>query len=308
MKGGLRMSRARKSIEKRHIGVATWITPLAVSVLAAFLLASPRVVAQQQSPAPKVETDVTHASSAYPSGPPYSVVTEDPFPYRDLNRELRNKTTGTYTVVATGDLYWKFPVAKRMSPELRELLRSGDTTVGNLEGGMMAPFAQDRANDVADLGFDLLANGEDDTEGGYQLRAKYLTPLGVKVAGAGLNLAEARLPVFQETPKGLAALLVACPGIDLCGDSATNTRAGVNQLGLTVWNTVTADQLKQLKGIRDSILARRNEPGLIAPSPDPPPELPGREIPVRCGKRLPAKTRHLSPVLWPALRPRWPAG
>jgi hypothetical protein len=277
------------SSASRHI--ATWITTLAVCVLAALLFASPGQVAQQQSPtpqqqspAPKVEVEVTHASSAYPSGPPYSVRSEDPFPYRDLNRELRNKTTGTYTVVSTGDLYWKFPVAKRMSPELRELLRNADTTVGNLEGGMMSPFAQERANDVADLGFDLLANGEDDSAAGYEARAKYLAPLGVKVAGAGLSLAEARLPVFQETPKGLAALLVACPGIDLCGDSASNAtegrpaRAGVNQLGLTVWNTVTADQLKQLRAIRDSILARRTEPGLLAPSPDPPPELPGRLV------------------------------
>ena len=143
---------------------------------------------------------------------------------------------------------------------------------------------QERANDVADLGFDLLANGEDDSAAGYEARAKYLAPLGVKAAGAGLSLAEARLPVFQETPKGLAAFLSACPGIDLCGDGAANAtdwrpaRAGVNQLGLTVWNTVTAEQLKQLRAIRDSILARRTEPGLLAPSPDPPPEAPGRLV------------------------------
>jgi poly-gamma-glutamate synthesis protein (capsule biosynthesis protein) len=253
-------------------------------VLAAFLSASLGVVAQQQTPQPRIETEVTHQSSDYPSGPPYSVVRQDPFPYRDLSNELRNKTTGTYTVVATGDLYWKLPVANRMSPELRELLRNADTTVGNLEGGMMRPYAEMRAKDVADLGFDLLANGEDDTAEGYEDRAKHLTPLGVKVAGAGMSLAESRLPVFQDTPKGLAALLSACPGIDLCGDSAANgtdwrpSRAGVNQLGLTVWNTVTAEQLGQLRAIRDSILARRNEPGLIAPSPDPPPEAPGRLV------------------------------
>ena len=231
-----------------------------------------------------MKTEVTHASPDYPSGPPYSVLTQDPFPYRDLKPELRNKTTGTYTVAATGDLYWKFPVAQRMSPQLRDLLRNADTTVGNLEGGMMSPYAQDRAKDVADIGFDLLANGEDDTEAGYEARAKYLAPLGVKVAGAGLNLSEARQPVFQETPKGLAALLVACPGIDLCGDGASNAndrrpaRAGVNQLGLTVWNTVTAEQFKQLQAIRDSILARRTEPHVLVPSADPPAELPGRLV------------------------------
>src|SRR5262245_46623001 len=156
MKGGLRMSRVKKSTGKststlrsdgsvpRHSGVTRWVTTLAVCVLAAFLFAPPGAVAQQQSPQPRVETEVTHQSNDSPSGPPYSVLREDPFPYRSLSRELQNKTTGTFTVVATGDLFWKFPVAKRMSPELRELLRSADTTVGNLEGGMMNPFAQER--------------------------------------------------------------------------------------------------------------------------------------------------------------------
>ena len=49
-------------------GVATWITTLAVCVLAAFLFASPGVVAQQQSPQPKVETEVTHQSQRLPIG------------------------------------------------------------------------------------------------------------------------------------------------------------------------------------------------------------------------------------------------
>jgi hypothetical protein len=254
---------------------------LAVGVLTASLLASP-AVAQQPQPSPKVETEVTHASPDYPSGPPYSVLTQEGFPYRDLVKELQNKTTGTYTVVAAADLYWKFPVAARMSPQLRDLLRNADTTVGNLEGGMMYPFSWDRGKDVADMGFDMVANGEDGSEAGYEARAKYLAPLGVKTAGAGLSLAEARQPVFQETPKGLAAFISACPGIDLCGDSAADAtprrpaRAGVNQLGLTVWNTVTAEQLKHLQGLRESILARRTEPGVLVPSADPPPDKPGR--------------------------------
>ena len=268
------MSRVEKSTEK------STFTPLAVCVLTASLFASP-VVAQQA--APKVETEVTHESPDYPSGPPYSVLTQEGFPYRDVVKELQNKTTGTYTVTATGDVFWKFPVVQRMSPQFRDLLRNADTTVGNLEGGMSG-HPQDRAKDLAELGFDLLANGEDDSVEGYEARAKYLAPLGIKVAGAGLNLAEARLPVFQETPKGMAALLSACPGTRLCGDTATNASdrrpamAGVNQLGLTVWNTVTAEQFKQLQAIRDSILARRTEPHVLVPSADPPAEKPGRLV------------------------------
>ena len=35
-------------------------------------------------------------------------------------------------------MFWKTPVAKRMSPALREILRTADITVGNLEGGVWA--------------------------------------------------------------------------------------------------------------------------------------------------------------------------
>lgn len=228
------------------------------------------------TPAAPVETDVTHRSNDYPSGPPYSgVLRADAFPFRDLRNELRNKMTGTYTVTSTGDLFWRYPVAQRVSPQIRDLLRNADTTVGNLEGGM-SDYPHDRSKAVADLGFDLLAPGEDDSVAGYEARAKYLTPLGVKVPGMGLNLTEARRAVFQEVPQGLVSFIHACPGRDLCGDAATATSPGVNPLGLTVWNTVNATQFKQLQAIRDSILARRSEADVVVPSKDPPPELPGR--------------------------------
>ncbi len=253
-------------------------------IVGALLVSCVSIVRAQQKPAPaapaapagRVETDVTHRSHDYPSGPPYSgVLSADAYPFRDLRNELRNKTTGTYTVTSTGDLFWRFPVAKRIPADIRDLLRNADTTVGNLEGGS-SDYPPDRGRDVADLGFDLLAPGEDDSVAGYEARAKYLFPLGVKVPGMGMNLAEARRPVFQETPQGLVAFLHACPGIDLCGDAATATTPGVNPLGLTVWNTVTATQLAQLQGIRDSIMARRNEPDVVVPSAMPPAEPPGR--------------------------------
>jgi len=190
--------------------------------------------------------------------------------------------TGTYTVTSAGDLYFRVPQSQRMSPQLRDVLRNADTTVGNLEGGMMV-YPADRAKDVADMGFDLLAPGEDASVAGYEARAKYLLPLGPKVAGAGLTLDEARRPQFQEVPQGLVALLHACPGNGLCGSAATNggvrpAIAGVNQLGLTVWNTVTRDQFNQLKAMRDSVLARRTEPDVLEPSSLPPHEPPGRLV------------------------------
>jgi poly-gamma-glutamate synthesis protein (capsule biosynthesis protein) len=50
----------------------------------------------------------------------------------------------------------------------------------------------------------------------------------------------------------------------------------VNPLGVTVWNTVTAEQFNQLKAILDSVLARRHDADVIVPSDLPPPLPPGR--------------------------------
>ena len=106
-------------------------------------------------------SDITHVQRNYPVGPPYSVTpSEETFEPRDLSGELRNKTTGTFTVTFAGDLFFRLPRAQRMSPDSPDVLRNADIAVGNLEGGMTL-YPADRAKDMADMGFDLLAPGED---------------------------------------------------------------------------------------------------------------------------------------------------
>src|SRR5436190_469789 len=63
------------------------------------------------------------------------------YPWRDMTKELRNKMTGTYTVASVGDLLFQEPANERISPAIRNVLKSADTTVGNLEG-----FLVDRRN------------------------------------------------------------------------------------------------------------------------------------------------------------------
>jgi hypothetical protein len=95
----------------------------------------------------------------YPAGPPWRPAPSDDFEGRDLREELKNKMTDIFTVTSVGDMYWQSPVAKRMSPQLREVMRNADTTVGNLEGGVgFDPDATASAMD--DLGVDFLAPGE----------------------------------------------------------------------------------------------------------------------------------------------------
>jgi poly-gamma-glutamate synthesis protein (capsule biosynthesis protein) len=211
----------------------------------------------------------------YPAGPPWRPVPGDEFKGRDLREELKNKTTDTFTVTSVGDMFWQSPVAKRMSPPLRDVMRNADITVGNLEGGVGFD-ADATASAMDDLGLDFLAPGEFGGSPVLQTAVQALGKFGIKLAGAGPNLTSARRPAFQERPQGRVAFLHACPGDDLCGPRATNTVQGVNPLGVTVWNTVTKEQFEQLKAIEASILARRNEPDVVVPTEMPPPLPPGR--------------------------------
>ena len=180
------------------------------------------------------------AQTVYPAGPPYRPVPGPEFKGRDLRGELKNKTTGTFTVASVADMYWRSPVAKRMSAELRDLLRNADITVGNLEGGI--GFDADlTAQAMADLGFDFLAPGEFGGGPVLQQATESLSRFGIKIAGAGPNLAAARRPAIQEVPEGLVTFLHACPGDTLGGPRATNTAQGVSPLGVTIWNTVTQE-------------------------------------------------------------------
>ncbi len=141
---------------------AHWRAAAAVGLLHAALLVP--VAAAQPIP-------------VYPAGPPWRPVPSDEFQGRDLREELKNKMTDTFTVTSVGDMYWQSPVAKRMSPQLRDVMRNADTTVGNLEGGVgFDPEAT--ASAMVDLGLDFagarrvwwLAGAADRRAGAGQIR------------------------------------------------------------------------------------------------------------------------------------------
>ena len=201
-------------VDRRH-GRQTSVAPWRVAAALGLLLAVSLVpVVRAQNP-------------VYPAGPPWRPEPGPDFRGRDLRGELRNKTTDVFTVTSVGDMFWKTPVAKRMSPQLRDLLRGADITVGNLEGG--TGFDPDlTASAMADLGFDFLAPGEFGGSPDLQVAIQTLSRFGIKLAGAGRDLTTARRPAFQEVPEGLVAFLHACPGDNLCGPRATNTTQGVN--------------------------------------------------------------------------------
>jgi len=232
---------------------------------------------------------VVAACAAPAEAQPYRAA-PDPatFPWRDLTRELQNKMTGSYVVASVGDVLWQEPAGKRISPVVREVLRTADSTFGNLEGYLVdrqqwagtngyqnnwAP--KELAKDLAELGFDLMGSGEGDGElAGQQSTMRILDEVGIKRPGYGPNLSIARQPAFQELPQGRVALVSAFPiGPVASGPIATNKsgndgaeRWGMNPLRLTQWVTVTSEQMAQLSAIRDSILARRTEPDVARPT------------------------------------------
>jgi poly-gamma-glutamate capsule biosynthesis protein CapA/YwtB (metallophosphatase superfamily) len=236
-------------------------TPLALAVAAIVLVSARPASAQPARSTPDPET----------------------FQYRDLTRELANKMTGTYIIAATGDLLIQEPIGKMIDPKIQQILRDADTTIGNMEAtivdrrnppmgfrGNWSP--KETAKDVAALGFDLLTGANNHTwdmgEEGLKSNIKYLDEAGIPLAGVGPNLSTARMPVFQQTAKGRVGL-VGAYAVSVNGGGqagiATDRHGilggswGVNPLRLTTWNVVTEMQLQQLKGIRDSIVARRGE-------------------------------------------------
>ena len=203
------------------------------------------------------------------------------FPYRDLTKELANKTTGTYTVTTVGDVLMIEPISREMDPRILKILHDADTTVGNMEVNIVdrrnwtSGFAEnfspkETAADVKALGFEMMngANNHswDMTAEGSMSTAKWLDEQGIPLSGVGPNLATARMPVFQLTPKGRVAMLSAAAGVmgvsgiasDKNGDMGIE-RWGVNAVRSTIWNVVTREQLENLRAMRDQIVARREE-------------------------------------------------
>jgi hypothetical protein len=205
------------------------------------------------------------------------------FQPRDLTRELANKMSGTYVVAATGDILLQEAAINSIDPRIGELLRGAHTTVGNMEatlidrrnwthgyGGNWAP--KELARQVADLGYDMLTGANNHTwdmgEEGVRSSMHWLAEVGIPLAGVGPNLTVARQPVFQHLPQGRVALVGAYPvsgNATIASGEDGDGGWGINPLRLSVWNVVEAQHLRQLKGIRDAIVARRTEPDVSRP-------------------------------------------
>lgn len=181
----------------------------------------------------------------------------------DQSIELALKIKRPFTVVGVGDLLEFQPFGKNTDPDIQYLLniiRDADLAVGDLENEIYdfdnfghAGFnlaTKEVADDWALMGIDMVsrANNKDQRAPGIWENFRQVERVGIVHTGVAHSLPEARLARYFGTTKGLAGMV----GI--------YSKGGTDQaFGGGPFTYVTAGQLAQVKAMKETMLARRNE-------------------------------------------------
>ena len=195
----------------------------------------------------------------------------------DQKIELAMKIKQPFTHVGVGDLLEFQPFSKYNDPDVQfllDILRGADLVTADFEpeimdfdnfghaGGNLA--TKEVADDWAAMGIDMVsrANNKANRAPGIWENFRQIERVGIVHAGVAKSLPEARMARYLQTPKGLVGFLgmASDGGTDACCTGGTLVR-------------VTAEQLAQVKAIKTSILARRNE--VEVPVADPAPDRDG---------------------------------
>jgi poly-gamma-glutamate capsule biosynthesis protein CapA/YwtB (metallophosphatase superfamily) len=188
---------------------------------------------------------------------------------RDPAAELKMKINEPFTVVTVGDLIQVQPFSRSDDPDIKDMvdiMRKADVTMANNENNIVdhdtfrgtishMEASATVADDWANMGIDIVTKANnhtfDDGEEGLWADFQELRRVGIEHVGADRNETEARMARFVATPKGTVGLIGAyAKSID-----------GRQLYGLPAEEPVfvTPDQFRQLRAMRDSILARRKE-------------------------------------------------
>ncbi len=210
---------------------------------------------------------------------------------------MRASTKPQLTLAATGDSLITRPLKvykEKPFLALRDLLQDVDVAFTNLEmifhtftegypaaesGGTYMAADPALLDDLQWMGFNLYAaannHSMDWAEGGLLSTIAALEQRRLAYAGIGRNLAEARSPVYLETPQGRVAMISITstfPAWARAGDQRLDTkgRPGVNPLRFETQYTVSAKHLAILKEISEAIgleaqKAQRRATGFAVP-------------------------------------------
>jgi poly-gamma-glutamate capsule biosynthesis protein CapA/YwtB (metallophosphatase superfamily) len=209
-----------------------------------------------------------------------------PNPLMPAERELAMKIKDSFTLTAVGDLILRTPIAQLAEPAFQNLvkhIRDADVGFANMEGPLIdhdnypysiggvgfggAPISALAA--IKSMGVKIMGTANNmqmdaDITGMFET-IRMLNEGGIVHAGTGRNLEEARSAGFLGTPKGVVGLVSAWAMDSARRDGATyrigdsGGHPGLNPLHVTMHGIVTAEQMEQLRKIRDSIYARRGE-------------------------------------------------
>src|SRR6185295_13308363 len=105
------------------------------------------------------------------------------------------------------------------------------------------------------------------TERGLLETNAMLEKAGLEYAGSGKNLEDARAARFVDTPKGRVGMMgMTTLGFNPQANAAASYRVGntggkpgVNGVGLTRYQVVSAEQMAALKKVRDAVYEHRTE-------------------------------------------------
>ena len=218
-----------------------------------------------------------------------------PNPLMPTERELAMKIKGPFALTAVGDLILRTPIAQLADPAFQNLvkhIRDADVGFANMEGPLIDqdnyPYSiggvgfggapKSALATIKSMGVKIMGTANnmqmDADITGMLETIRMLNEGGIAYAGTGRNLEEARSARFLGTPKGVVGLVSAWSMDSARGDGATyrignsGGHPGLNALHVTMQGVVTAEQMEQLRKIRDSIYARRGEVfAPVAPAP-----------------------------------------
>ena len=209
-----------------------------------------------------------------------------PNPLMPAERELATKIKDPFTLTAVGDLILRTPIAQLAEPAFQNLvkhIREADVGFANMEGPLIDhdnyPYSiggvgfggapKSALATIKSMGVKIMGTANnmqmDADITGMLETIRMLNEGGIIHAGTGRNLEEARSAGFLGTPKGVVGLVSAWSMDSARRDGATyrmgdsGGHPGLNALHVTMQGIVTAEQMEQLRKIRDSIYARRGE-------------------------------------------------
>ncbi len=189
-----------------------------------------------------------------------------------------------FTIAAVGD----FMLAQRLPKNdpaclaIKKLIENEDVRFANLEmqihdyevypaaesGGTWAASRPAALDDLKWLGFNFLAaatnHSLDYGQEGLKKTIEHLNAKEITFAGIGLNLTEASLPKYLDTPEGRVALISSCSSgkewnIASQPSGTIIARPGMNMLRFDTVNYVPAEDLAKLKEIVEKTCVNANQ-------------------------------------------------